>query len=69
MKVGLFGARADDRGLGRLTHDFHTHMRPDRTLVVDMGPHARGFTQHFDRYPTATVVPPPPAGSRTTPRT
>lgn len=57
MRVGLFGARADDRGLGRLTHDFHTHMRPERTLVVDMGPHARGFTQHLDRYPDATVVP------------
>jgi hypothetical protein len=57
MKLGLFGARADDRGLGRLTHDFHTHMRPARTLVVDMGTYARGFTQHFDRYPDATVVP------------
>lgn len=57
MRVGLFGARADDRGLGRLTLDFHRHMRPDRTLVVDMGPHAHQFTQHLDRYPDATVVP------------
>jgi glycosyltransferase involved in cell wall biosynthesis len=57
MRVGLFGARADDRGLGRLTHDFHRHMRPDRTLVVDMGPYAHQFTQHLDRYPDATVVP------------
>lgn len=57
MKIGLFGARADDRGLGRITHDFHTHMRPDRTLVIDMGPHSHGFSQHFDRYPDATVVP------------
>jgi hypothetical protein len=58
MKVGLFGARADDRGLGRLTHDFYTHMAPDRTLVVDMRPHARGFIQHLDRYgDDATVVP------------
>ncbi len=57
MKVGLFGARTDDRGLGRLTHDFYSHMEPDRTLVVDMGSHAHGFTQHLDRYPDATVVP------------
>lgn len=57
MRVGLFGARADDRGLGRLTHDVHTHLRPARTLVVDMGRHAHGFTQHLDRYPDGTVVP------------
>jgi hypothetical protein len=57
MKVGLFGARADDRGLGRLTHDFYTHMRPDRTLAVDMGVHARQFVQHLGRYPDATVAP------------
>lgn len=57
MRLGLFGARADDRGLGRITHDFHTHMRPDRTLVIDMGRHSHGFPQHLDRYPGATVVP------------
>lgn len=57
MKVGLWGARADDRGLGRITHDFYTHMRPDRCVVVDMGVHARGFTQHLDRYPDAEVTP------------
>lgn len=57
MNIGLFGARADDRGLGRLTHDFHTHLRPDRTLAVDMGPNAHRFTQHLGRYPDATVVP------------
>lgn len=56
VKVGLFGARADDRGLGRLTLDFYLHMRPDRTLVVDMGTWARQFKQHLGRYPDATVV-------------
>lgn len=56
MKVGLFGARADDRGLGRITHDFFTHMRPDRTLVVDMGSWSHQFPQHLDRYPDATIV-------------
>jgi glycosyltransferase involved in cell wall biosynthesis len=57
MRVGLFGARADDRGLGRVTHDFYTHMRPARTLVIDMGRWAQQFPQHLDRYPDATVVP------------
>lgn len=57
MKVGLFGARADDRGLGRVTHDFYRHMRPDRTLVIDMGQWARRYPQHLDRYPGAAVTP------------
>lgn len=57
MRIGLFGARADDRGLGRVTHDFYTNMRPARTLVVDMGEWAHQFPQHLDRYPDATVVP------------
>lgn len=57
MKIGLFGARGDDRGLGRLTHDFYRHMRPARTLAVDMGRWARQFPQHLDRYRAATVVP------------
>jgi glycosyltransferase involved in cell wall biosynthesis len=56
VKIGLFGARADERGLGRLTSEFFAHMAPERTLVVDMAAHARGFTQHLDRYPGATVV-------------
>jgi glycosyltransferase involved in cell wall biosynthesis len=57
MKIGLFGARADDRGLGRISHDFYTRIRPDRTVVIDMGIHAHGFTQHLDRYPDTVIVP------------
>lgn len=57
MRVGLFGARADDRGLGRLSHDFFTYMAPERTLVINMGPHSRGFAQHVDRYLDCDVVP------------
>lgn len=56
MKVGLL-ARAEDRGIGIQTWGFYRHMRPDRTLVVDMGQLARGFPMHLDRYPDATVVP------------
>jgi glycosyl transferase family 1 len=56
VKTGLFGARADDRGLGRLTHDFYRHMTPERTLVIDMAGQARGFTQHLERYPGERIV-------------
>lgn len=56
MRVGMV-ARAEDRGLGILTWEFHRHLQPDRTLVIDMGPLARGFEPHLDRYPDATVVP------------
>lgn len=56
MKVGLI-ARAENRGLGVLTWEFHRAMAPERTLLVDMGPLARGFATHPERYPGATVVP------------
>lgn len=56
MRVGLI-ARSEDRGLGNLTWAFHEHVQPDRTLVVDMGPFARGFAPHHDRYPDALIVP------------
>jgi len=55
MRVGLI-ARAEDRGLGNLTWEFHRHVQPERTLVVDMGTLARGFQPHLDRYPDATVA-------------
>jgi hypothetical protein len=56
MRLGLL-ARAEDRGLGVLSWETARHLHPDRTLVVDMGPLARGFPMHLDRYPGATVVP------------
>lgn len=34
----------------------HDHLRPDRTLVVDMGALNGGFTSHHDRYPDGEVV-------------
>ncbi len=55
MRVGLI-ARADDRGLGVMTHAFYRHLQPERTLVIDMGTIARGFSQHFDRYPGERIV-------------
>jgi glycosyltransferase involved in cell wall biosynthesis len=55
VKLGLI-ARCDSRGLGYLTRAFYRHMKPDRTLVVDMGELARGFPQNLDWYPGETVV-------------
>lgn len=55
MRIGLI-ARAEDRGLGHLTWDFYRAMRPERTVVVSMGPLARGFGMHLDRYPDADVA-------------
>lgn len=55
MKVGLI-ARGEDRGLGRMTYAFDRWMKPERTLLVDLGPLGRGFRVHYDRFPHATVV-------------
>ncbi|QOR55444.1 MAG: glycosyltransferase domain-containing protein [Phage 71_18] len=55
MKVGLI-ARAEDRGLGILTWEFHRHVQPERTLVINMGSAARGFQPHPERYPGAVTV-------------
>lgn len=55
VKIGLV-ARGEDRGLGILTWEFYRHIEPDRTLLVDMGPLARGFDVHHDRYPDALTV-------------
>lgn len=42
MKFGLLGARADRGGLAAQTREFHRHLRPDRTLLVDLGSAGRG---------------------------
>ena len=55
MKVGLL-ARGEDRGLGIQTWEWSRAMRPDATLLVDMGALGGGFTLHADRYGDATVA-------------
>lgn len=54
MKIGLI-ARADNRGLGVTTSEFYRHMKPHRTLVIDMGD-LSPYDNHFDRYPGEQVV-------------
>lgn len=56
MNVGLI-ARADNRGLGTMTHAFYRAMRPAKTLLVELGAKTRqGFESWPERYPDATVV-------------
>lgn len=46
--------RGEDRGLGILCWEVATALEPDATLGIDMGPWARGFPLHSDRYPADT---------------
>lgn len=55
MRLGAI-VRGEDRGLGVQSWEFCRAMRPERTLLVDMGELARGFPVHRDRYPGTTVV-------------
>lgn len=54
MRVGLI-ARADNTGLGVQTWEFHRHMQPAKTLVVDISSR-KGLASHPDRYPGARIV-------------
>lgn len=49
MRLGLI-ARADNSGLGMQTLEFYRHMRPDKTLVVDISD-LNGNKVYRERYP------------------
>jgi glycosyltransferase involved in cell wall biosynthesis len=51
MRIGLI-ARADNSGLGMQTWEFYNHMKPAKTLVVDMSGH-NGNRVYPERYPDA----------------
>lgn len=55
LRIGLWGARADDTGLGNLTKEFFDHMKPAKTMVVNIDIFT-GNTSHVERYPGATVT-------------
>lgn len=55
MKLGLFGARVNNTGLSTQTWEFFRNMRPERTVVVDMGS-ACAQASHLERFPGAEVV-------------
>jgi glycosyltransferase involved in cell wall biosynthesis len=54
MKLGLV-ARADNSGLGVQTYEFYIHMKPAKTMVVDISM-LNGNQVYLDRYPGAQVV-------------
>jgi glycosyltransferase involved in cell wall biosynthesis len=53
MRVGLL-AYSTDTGLGRQTHDFFVHMKPYKTLLVDIS-HLNGVETHHERFPGARI--------------
>lgn len=53
MRIGLI-ARADNSGLGMQTWEFYNHLKPHKTLVVDMSGH-NGNKQYPERYPERAV--------------
>jgi len=54
VRLGLI-ARADNRGLGQQTWEYHRHLKPAKTMVVDC-PSAQPLPLRLERYPDATVV-------------
>lgn len=59
MKLGLI-ARADNSGLGIQTWEFHRHLHPDKTLVIDLSAIADSDDHcnkhiYLDRFPGAMV--------------
>lgn len=53
FRLGLFGARADDGGLGNETFEFFRYMQPDKTLIVDISK-LTNKPNNFNRYDIAT---------------
>lgn len=53
MRLGLV-ARADNTGLGNQTWEFYRHMKPAKTMVVDIGK-LNGNRQFPERYPHNAV--------------
>lgn len=59
-KLGLWGARADNSGLGNQTLEFFQHMKPYKTMVLDISPleanPERLMKQYPERYDTDGLV-------------
>lgn len=60
MKLGLWGARMDNSGLGMQTWEFFRHMKPYKTMVLDISvlekTPARVMKQYPERYDTDGLV-------------
>lgn len=54
MRIGLL-AYSTDTGLGNQTLEFYKHMKPAKTMVVDLS-RLNGMETHHDRFPDAMIV-------------
>lgn len=54
MRIGLI-ARADDTGLGNQTKEFYDHIKPAKTMVIDMVAH-NNMKFYADRYPDGIIT-------------
>lgn len=59
-RLGLWGARMDNSGLGMQTWEFYRNMKPAKTVVVDISmlekTPDRVMKQHPERYPDAMII-------------
>lgn len=73
LKIGLFGARADNGGLGAQTWELYKHLKPTKTLIMDIS-ELNGNENHFERYgvleynPTVEVYKTPKGASELVPK-
>lgn len=60
MRLGLWGARMDNSGLGMQTWEFYNAMHPAKTVVVDISQlektEDRRLKQYPERYPNARFI-------------
>lgn len=54
MRIGLI-AFSTDTGLGNQTFEFYKHMKPTKTLLIDLSA-MNGMETHHDRFPDAQIV-------------
>lgn len=56
FRLGLI-VRMDNRGLGTQTWELYRHLKPDKTLAIDMGPWSPYVVNHPERFPGAHTAP------------
>lgn len=47
--------RADETGLGYQTRDYYKHLKPDKTIIIDLSP-LNGNEQHYGWYENAHLI-------------
>ena len=54
FKLGII-VRADETGLGFQTRDYYKHLKPDKTILIDLSP-LNGNEQHYEWYENYMLV-------------